>query len=87
MSFSERRERSDRRLGDRRRADSADDLYRRLKEKRAEIETERRRILRRQTDRRMTNPPGPSSSDAGDEAQPWTENTVENPQTEIHEKT
>jgi hypothetical protein len=40
VSFSERRELSNRRLGDRRRADSADDLYTRLREKLHEIEND-----------------------------------------------
>jgi hypothetical protein len=78
MSFSERRERSDRRQGDRRRPDSADDLYTRLKEKRAEIERERRSTPRRQADRRTT-PSDPPSPNAVDQAQRWAENPVENP--------
>jgi hypothetical protein len=79
MSVSERRELSDRRVNDRRRAES-DDLYTRLKEKRNEIETERRHTLRRQTDRRISDrpdPPNPPISNT-DQAQRWAEN-LENP--------
>ena len=75
MSFSERREGSDRRApGDRRHAVSNQDLYERLKEKRVEIERDRREgPRRRQADRRTTNDPHPNSSNSADEAQHGTE--------------
>jgi hypothetical protein len=78
MSFTERREGSDRRAqGDRR--DAGQDLYERLKEKRIEIERERREgPRRRHADRRTTKDPHPDSSNFGDEAQPGAERAVKN---------
>jgi hypothetical protein len=78
MSFSERREGSDRRARDDRRDDVlGQDLYERLKEKRVEIERERREgPRRRQADRRTTKDPHPNSSNSGDEAQPGAERAV-----------
>jgi hypothetical protein len=78
MSFSERREVSDRRgRGDRRHAVSGQDLYERLKEKRIEIELERREgPRRRHAERRSTKDPHSNSSNSGDEAQPGAERAV-----------
>ena len=78
MSFSERREGSDRRgQGDRRHAVIGQDLYERLKEKRIEIERDRREgARRRHADRRTTKDPHPNSSNSGDEAQSGAEGAV-----------
>jgi hypothetical protein len=78
MSFSERREVSNRRAwGDRRHSVVDQDLYERLKEKRIEIERDRREgARRRHADRRTTNDPHPNSSNSGDEAQPGAERAV-----------
>ena len=78
MSFSERREGSDRRgRDDRRHEVSGQDLYERLKEKRIEIERDRREgPRRRQADRRTTKDPHPNSSNSGDEAQREAEQAV-----------
>jgi hypothetical protein len=76
MSFSERRERSDRRSRGDRRYVVSQDLYERLKEKRVEIERERRQGPRRQADRRTTKDPHPASSNSADEAQREAERSV-----------
>ena len=78
MSFSERREGSDRRgRDDRRHAVTGQDLYERLKDKRIEIELERREgPRRRQADRRTTKDSQANSSNSGDEAQRGAERAV-----------
>jgi len=79
MNFSERRQGSDRRgRSDRRHAVYAQDLYERLKEKRVEIERDRREgARRRHADRRTTKDPHPNSSNSGAEAQDGAEDAVE----------
>ena len=77
MSFSERREGSDRRgPDDRRHAVTGQDLYERLKEKRIEIERDRREGARRQADRRTTKGPQTTTSNPADEAQRGSEYPV-----------
>jgi hypothetical protein len=79
MSFSERREGSDRRgRDDRRHAVVGQDLYERLKEKRIEIERDRREgPRRRQADRRTTKDPRTTTSNPDDEAQRGAEHAGE----------
>ena len=77
MSFSERREGSDRRgWGDRRHAVTGQDLYERLKEKRIEIERDRREGPRRQADRRTTKGPHTTTPNPADEAQRGSEHSA-----------
>ena len=78
MSFSERREGSDRRGRDERRhAVSGQDLYERLKEKRIEIERDRREgARRRHAERRTTQGPQTTTSNPADEAQRGSEHPV-----------
>jgi len=79
MSFTERRERNDRRG-----VASANDLYERLKEKRDQIESDRRKGPRRQTDRRDETAPAPADSRTGGEAQRWANDFADDSSSEQH---
>ena len=78
MSFIERRERSDRRQ-----VSSAGDLYERLREKRDQIESDRRKGPRRRTDGREETSPAPAASRTGAEAQRWANDFVDDPASEL----